>query len=59
MAEVVLAPFERTDAPLDSRHDDHRGVEKRDAEFARRFFGIWLAPETSEPRLRAALLGLR
>lgn len=33
--------------------------EKRDAEFARRFFGIWLAPETSEPRLRAALLGLR
>jgi hypothetical protein len=32
--------------------------EKRDAEFARRFFGIWLAPATSEPRLRAALLGL-
>ncbi|MFM7703683.1 MAG: chalcone isomerase family protein [Rubrivivax sp.] len=32
--------------------------EKRDAEFARRFFGIWLAPVTSEPRLRAALLGL-
>lgn len=31
--------------------------EKRDAEFARRFFGIWLAPETSEPRLREALLG--
>ena len=32
--------------------------EKRDADFARRFFGIWLAPVTSEPRLRAALLGL-
>ena len=31
--------------------------EKRDAEFARRFFGIWLAPTTSEPRLREALLG--
>jgi hypothetical protein len=32
--------------------------ELRDAEFARRFFGIWLAPHTSEPRLRDALLGL-
>jgi hypothetical protein len=30
----------------------------RDAEFARRFFGIWLAPQTSEPRLREQLLGL-
>jgi len=29
-----------------------------DAEFARLFFGIWLAPTTSEPGLRAALLGL-
>lgn len=27
-----------------------------DAAFARRFFGIWLAPTTSQPRLRAALL---
>lgn len=27
-----------------------------DAEFARLFFGIWLAPQTSEPQLRAALL---
>lgn len=27
-----------------------------DAEFARRFFGIWLAPQTSEPKLRLALL---
>ncbi len=30
--------------------------EVRDAEFARLFFGIWLAPSTSEPELRAALL---
>jgi len=30
--------------------------EVRDAEFARLFFGIWLAPSTSEPQLRAALL---
>ena len=30
--------------------------EVRDAEFTRLFFGIWLAPSTSEPELRAALL---
>ncbi len=34
-----------------------RGAQ-RDAEFTRRFFGIWLAPQTSEPALRRALLGL-
>jgi len=28
-----------------------------DAGFARRFFGIWLAPQTSEPTLRQRLLG--
>ena len=31
--------------------------EIRDAEFARRFFGIWLSPDTSEPKLRQSLLG--
>jgi hypothetical protein len=31
--------------------------ELADPEFARLFFGIWLAPTTSEPGLRAALLG--
>jgi len=31
--------------------------EVRDADFARLFFGIWLAPQTSEPRLRENLLG--
>jgi hypothetical protein len=31
--------------------------EVRDAEFTRLFFGIWLAPQTSQPQLRAALLG--
>ena len=30
--------------------------EIADAQFSRRFFGIWLAPTTSEPGLRAALL---
>lgn len=28
-----------------------------DADYARLFFGIWLAPQTSAPALRAALLG--
>jgi Chalcone isomerase-like len=31
--------------------------ELRDAEFARRFFAIWLGPQTSEPGLRDRLLG--
>ncbi len=33
--------------------------EVRDAEFTRLFFGIWLSPRTSQPRLREALLGTR
>jgi hypothetical protein len=31
--------------------------ELRDPDFARLFFGIWLAPQTSEPTLRERLLG--
>ena len=31
--------------------------ELQDADFTRRFFGIWLAPTTSEPRLRQQLIG--
>jgi hypothetical protein len=30
--------------------------EIRDPEFARLFFGIWLSPQTSEPKLRQALI---
>ncbi|TAG36081.1 MAG: hypothetical protein EAZ34_01935 [Polaromonas sp.] len=30
--------------------------EIMDAEFARLFFGIWLSPQTSEPKVRSALL---
>jgi hypothetical protein len=33
-----------------------RRLEVRDAEFARRFFGIWLSPRSSAPQLRQALL---
>ncbi len=32
--------------------------EVADAEFGRRFFGIWLAPSTSQPAMRLSLLGL-
>jgi len=32
--------------------------EVKDADFARRFFGIWLSSNTSEPKLRSALLGM-
>ncbi len=31
--------------------------EVRDADFTRLFFAIWLSPRTSQPQLRAALLG--
>lgn len=33
--------------------------EVRDAEFTRLFFGIWLSPRTSQPKLREALLGIQ
>jgi hypothetical protein len=34
-----------------------RRGEVLDADFSRLFFGIWLSPRTSEPKLRAQLLG--
>ena len=39
-------------------HNTEPKGEVRDADFARRFFGIWLSAQTSEPKLRAALLNL-
>jgi hypothetical protein len=38
-------------------HNGSLRGELRDADFTRRFFGIWLAPQTSEPKLRQSLLG--
>ena len=40
-------------------HNGRLRGEWRDGDFARQFFGIWLAPATSEPALREALLGGR
>lgn len=51
----VLMPSEGARFYLNGR----RRREVRDADFARRFFGIWLAPQTSQPRLRESLLGQR
>lgn len=36
-----------------------RRGEVADADFTRLFFGIWLSPRSSEPKLRAQLLGLK
>ena len=38
-------------------HNGHLAGQIDDAAFARLFFGIWLAPSTSEPDMRLALLG--
>ena len=38
-------------------HNGKPLAEVRDAEFSRRFFGIWLASGTSEPELRSAVAG--
>ena len=40
-------------------HNGERRGEVRDAEFTRRFFGIWLGETSSEPALRDTLLGRR
>jgi hypothetical protein len=38
-------------------HNGKRLGQIADPEFSRRFFGIWLHPDTSEPELRRQLLG--
>ena len=38
-------------------HGEQALATLADAELARHFFGIWLSPLTSDPGLRAALLG--
>jgi hypothetical protein len=39
-------------------HNGRQTAQLEDREYARLFFGIWLAPQTSAPALRASLLGL-
>lgn len=40
-------------------HNGQPAGEVADPDFGRFFFGIWLAPTTSEPQMRQALLGLK
>ncbi len=44
------------DGSLRLFHNGSERAQARDPELARRFFGIWLGPWTSEPRLRDSLL---
>ena len=39
------------------RLNGRAGGELRDAEFARRYIGIWLGEKASQPALRQSLLG--
>ena len=38
-------------------HNGRDTANVRDADFAQRFFAIWLGPQSSEPAMREALLG--
>lgn len=38
-------------------HNTRKTGEINDLTFARQFLGIWLSPQTSEPKLRSALIG--
>lgn len=38
-------------------HNGRQTAQLRDADYARLFFGIWLAPQTSAPAMRTSLLG--
>jgi hypothetical protein len=70
-AMKTLFPDVRDGDRLTGRHDPQQGASfwfqgqprraaiELDAEFSRLFFGIWLHPQTSEPALRAQLLGLK
>lgn len=40
-------------------HNGRPTAQTQDAEYARLFFGIWLARQTSSPALRDALLGVK
>ena len=52
-----LTGLHRPGAPARLFHNGRALAEWADAELVRRFFGIWLSPQTSDPSLRQALLG--
>jgi len=52
-----LTGVQRPDQSARFFFNGQRRGEVLDADFSRLFFGIWLSPRTSEPKLRAQLLG--
>lgn len=54
----IVGRWSPTTGTVSLQHNDGPAREIADREFGTRFFGIWLAPHTSEPGLRARLLGL-
>jgi hypothetical protein len=54
-----LTGVQRPDGVARFFHNGQWRGEVRDADFTRRFFGIWLGETSSEPALRDALLGRR
>jgi hypothetical protein len=53
-----ITGIHRPDEGARFHHNGRFLGEVPDPRFARLFFAIWLSPRTSEPRLRASLLGL-
>ncbi len=52
-----ITGVQRPDEGVRFFHNGALRSELRDTDFTRRFFGIWLSPQTSEPKLRQSLLG--
>lgn len=52
-----ITGVQRPDEGVRFFHNGMLRSEIRDTDFTRRFFGIWLSPQTSEPKLRQSLLG--
>jgi hypothetical protein len=53
-----LIGIHRTDGSASFLLNGKQIGEVRDTEFNRLFFGIWLSPRTSEPKMRRELIGL-
>lgn len=54
-----LSGVHRPGEPAQFHHNGELRAQWADAALVRRFFGIWLAPQTSQPALREALFGGR
>lgn len=57
--DTVLLGVRTADGYTQFYQDDKLIGEVKDSEFTTRFFNIWLGEKTSEPTMRAELLGLK